>query len=232
MDGPDGQRLGHLLMHAELDGVLCSGARRGKQFTYALLEERASHPRILGRDEALAALAGRYFTSHGPATLKDFVWWSGLTSPDARRGLELVRPQLMDAMVDGQTYWLSPSTPPPKDSSPTAYLLSNFDEYTVGYADRSAVYDAQHTALMDARGDILSHHPMVIDGQIVGTWRRILEKGAVAIEPTPFTPLNDAKLNALSAAALRYGAFLNLPVHFSAPPLPSKGAFGRFRPDP
>jgi hypothetical protein len=216
-DGPDGQRLGHLLMHAELDGVLCSGARRGKQFTYALLEERAPHPRVLTRDDALAELAGRYFTSHGPATLKDFVWWSGLAAADARRGLEFIKPQLVEALVEGQAYWFSPSTPLAKDASPTAYLLSNFDEYTVGYADRSAVYDARHTALLDARGDILSHHTVVIDGQIVGTWKRTREKDAVAIELTPFAPLNSAELDALSAAAGRYGAFLNLPVHFPLP---------------
>src|SRR6266702_3694762 len=88
------QRTGHVLMHAELDGIICSGARRGKQFTYALLDERTPQARTLDRGEALAEFARRYFTSRGPATLQDFVWWSGLTVADARTGLEMVTSQL------------------------------------------------------------------------------------------------------------------------------------------
>src|SRR6266568_4837740 len=96
------QRIGHILMHAELDGIICSGARRGKQFSYALLDERAPQARTLDCEEALAEFARRYFTSRGPATLQDFVWWSGLTVADARAGLEMVKPQLVHAVVDGQ----------------------------------------------------------------------------------------------------------------------------------
>ena len=96
-----------IMMRAELDGIVCSGARRGRQFTYALLDERAPQARMLDRDEALAELARRYFTSHGPATLQDFVWWSGLTGADARAGLEMVTSQLMREVVDGQVYWFA-----------------------------------------------------------------------------------------------------------------------------
>ncbi|HEY8686814.1 MAG TPA: winged helix DNA-binding domain-containing protein [Chloroflexota bacterium] len=213
----DGQRLGQLVMRAELDGIICSGARRGKQFTYALLEERTSHPTVLAREEALAELAGRYFTSHGPATLQDFIWWSGLAAADARRGLESIRSRLTNAVIDGRTYWFSPSAPLAKDGSPTVYLLSNYDEYTVGYADRSAVYDARHTAMLAARAEILFHHTIVIDGQIVGTWKPIRKKDAVTIEPNPFMPLSNGERIALTVAAERYGAFLNLPVHFASP---------------
>src|SRR5438034_1155848 len=97
------QRIGHILMHAELDGIICSGARRSKQFTYALLDERAPQAGTLDCEEALAEFARRYFTSHGPATLQDFVWWSGLTVDDARACLEMVTSQLMHEVVDGQT---------------------------------------------------------------------------------------------------------------------------------
>ncbi|HEX4622788.1 MAG TPA: winged helix DNA-binding domain-containing protein, partial [Myxococcaceae bacterium] len=103
-----GQRLGHLMMNAELDGVVVSGPLRGKQRTYALLDERAPHRRRLGRDEALAELALRYFTGHGPAQLEDFSWWSGLSPADARRGLESVRSELASAELEGRTYWASP----------------------------------------------------------------------------------------------------------------------------
>ena len=104
-------RLGYLLMHAELEGVVCSGARRGKQLTYALLAERAPGARVLARDDALAALTGRYFTSHGPALLKDFVWWSGLTTTDARAGIALAGGSLIREVVAGQTYWLGEGAP-------------------------------------------------------------------------------------------------------------------------
>src|SRR5213078_2598445 len=134
------QRVTHIMMRAELDGIICSGARRGKQFTYALLAERAPQARTLARDEALAELTMRYFTSHGPATVQDFVWWSGLTVADARAGIESLKSQLVQEVIDGQIYWFSASTPPAKVSSST-YLLPYFDEYTVGYTDRSAVFD-------------------------------------------------------------------------------------------
>src|SRR5262245_50797533 len=134
----DGElRMGYLMMRAELDGIVCSGPRRGKQFTYALLEERVPRTRALDRDEALAELAKRYFASHGPASLQDFGRWAGLTMADARSGLEAIRSQFTYEVVDGQTYWFSESAPPPEPASPTASLLSIYDEYIIGYKDRS-----------------------------------------------------------------------------------------------
>src|SRR5579864_3363297 len=207
------QRLGHIIMRAELDGIVCSGARRGKQFTYALLDERAPQARTLDRDEALAEFAMRYFTSHGPATLQDFVWWSGLTVADARAGLEMVKSQFIYEVIDGQTYWFSTSTPPAKDLSQTAYLLPNFDEYTVGYKDRSAVFDASHTNKLDPRGNVLFNHTIVLDGRVAGTWKRTLKKDAVIITPNLFAHLNEDETRAFVASANRYGAFLDLPVN-------------------
>jgi Winged helix DNA-binding domain len=186
-------RFSHIIMHAELDGIICSGARRGKQFTYALLDERAPQARTIDRNEALAELARRYFTSHGPATLKDFVWWSGLAVADARDGLEMVISQLMYEIVDDQTYWFSTSMPPERDLSQTIRLLPNFDEYTVGYTDRSAV--------------------IVLNGRVVGTWKRTLKKDTVIITPSLFAPLNEAETRAFAASANRYGAFLGMSVH-------------------
>src|SRR6266566_6659485 len=149
------QRFSYIIMRAELDGIVCSGARRGRQFTYALLDERAPQAMTLDRHEALAEVASRYFTSRGPATLQDFVWWSGLTVADARTGLEMVTSQLMHEVVDGQEYWFSTSTSPAKDLSQSVYLLPNYDEYIVGYTDRSAIFDASHTQHLDARGNVL-----------------------------------------------------------------------------
>src|SRR6266581_6267053 len=198
------QRTGHVLMHAELDGIICSGARRGKQFTYALLDERAPQARMLDRDEALAELTMRYFTSHGPATMQDFVWWSGLTVIDAKAGLEMVKPQLVHEVVDGQTYWFSPSTPLVQDLSQAAYLLPNYDEYTVGYTDRSAIFDVLPTNKLDPRGGLLAN-AMVLDGQVIGTWRRTFKKNTVVIEVNTFVPLSITETRAFAASANRYG---------------------------
>jgi hypothetical protein len=212
----DLQRFTYIIMRAELDGIVCSGSRRGKQFTYALLGERAPQARTLDRDEALAELAGRYFTSHGPATLQDFVWWSGLTAADARAGLEMVTSHLMHEVIDGQTYWFSTSASPAKDLSQMVYLLPNYDEYVVGYTDRSAIFDAEHMHKLDARGNVLFQHTIVLDGRVVGTWKRTLKKEAVILTPSLFTPLNEAETRALAASAERYGAFLDRSVDMAS----------------
>ena len=206
------QRVTHIVMRAELDGVICSGARRGKQFTYALLAERAPQARSLDRDEALAELTVRYFTSHGPATLPDFVWWSGLTAVDARAGLAMVTSRLLNETIDGQTYWFSPAIAPGQDLSQAAYLLPNFDEYTVGYTDRSAIFDALHTNKLDPRGGLLTN-TMVLDGQVIGTWKRTFRKPGVVIEANPFVSLSDTEICAFAAPASQYGMFLQVPVH-------------------
>ena len=135
----EGQRLGYFMMSAELDGVICSGGRKGKQFTYALLEERVPQVKPLKRDEALAELVRRYFTTRGPATLQDFTWWSGLTMADAKKGIEMVKSQFVSEVLDGQTYWFADSRSPVREKSPTAHLLPNYDEYFIGFKDRSAI---------------------------------------------------------------------------------------------
>ncbi|MGH2495228.1 MAG: winged helix DNA-binding domain-containing protein [Ktedonobacteraceae bacterium] len=211
------QRLGHIIMHAELDGIICSGARRGKQFTYALLDERAPQTRTLDRDEALAEFVRRYFTSHGPATLQDFVWWSGLTMSDAKAGLEMVSSQLTSEVIEGQTYWFSTSMLSAHDLSETIYLLPNYDEYIVGYTERSAIFDVSHTTKLDARGNVLFNHTIVIDGRVVGTWKRTMKKDMVIITPSLFVSLNEAETRALVAAANRYGEFLGLSVNTTSP---------------
>ncbi|MDQ2784671.1 MAG: winged helix DNA-binding domain-containing protein [Chloroflexota bacterium] len=208
----DDLRLGSLVMHAELDGVICSGARRDKQFTYALLDERAPRVATLARDEALAELTRRYMTSHGPATVQDFVWWSGLTMADAKAGLAMIESELIRDVVDGRTYWFAASAPIASDPSPTVYLLPNYDEYIVGYTDRRAALDALPADRLDARGNVLFNHTIVLDGQVVGTWKRTVTKSAVIVEVTPFAPLSATEAAALAVAVARYGRFIGLPA--------------------
>lgn len=206
---PHGQRLTQIMMRAELDGVVCSGARCGKQFTYALLAERAPHARSLSYEEALAELTLRYFRSHGPATVQDCAWWSGLTGTDVRAGLALVASQLLHETIDGQTYWFAASLPSTQTHTQTAYLLPNYDEYTVGYTDRRAIFDAIHIHKLDPRGGLLTN-TMVFAGQIIGTWKRTFKQRSVVIEVNPFVSLSDAETRAFAVCANRYGQFLQL----------------------
>ncbi len=205
------QRITHLIMQAELDRVICSGARRGKQFTYALLDERAPNAKSLSHDEALATLTERYFRSHGPATLKDYVWWSGLTSADCKAGLEMVKGQLASEEIEGGTYWFIPSAFIEKPSDPIVYLLPNYDEYMVAYTDRSAMFDIQqHGDKLDSRGNVLFNNVIVLDTHVIGTWKRTLKKSTVVVEPTLFVALDDAEMDAVVDAAQRYADFLGL----------------------
>src|SRR5829696_1926463 len=146
----DGQRLIHLLNRSALEGLTCYAARRGKQFTFALLDEWAPTNRSLTREASLAELSARYFRSHGPATLRDFVWWSSLTTTDARAGLEMVRPRLRSEVIDGQTYWLSSAPPAVGEGKSAAHLLPAFDEYTVAYKERGAILHPSHTRVTNA----------------------------------------------------------------------------------
>jgi hypothetical protein len=205
-------RMTHFMMHAELDGIVCSGGRRGKQFTYALLEERVPQTKSVTREDALVELTSRYLTSHGPATLQDFVWWSGLTTSDARQGIESIKSKLNSETIDNQTYWFVDTGIPKKDKHPVVNLLPNFDEYVVGYTDRSAIFDISHTDKLDSRGSVLAQYTIVLNGQVVGTWKRTLKKNAVVIELSPFIKLTGAEYQSVTTAVERFGKFLELPV--------------------
>ena len=202
-------RMTYIVMRAELDGIICSGARRGKQFTYALLDERVPPSKTLNRDEALAELAHRFYSSRGPATVQDFSKWSGLTVADARSGLEAVRGSLHQEIFAGQTYWLAKDTPSVKVESSTAHLLSIYDEYLSGYKDRSAIMDASYLAKLREQGNANSY-VVVIAGRVVGTWKRTIGKDAVVIQTKLVKSLSQTAEQAIERAATQYGKFLGL----------------------
>ena len=203
--------MAYLVSQAELDGIICSGPRRGKQFTYALLEERAPKAKRMDREQALAELSRRYFASRGPATVQDFAKWSGLTVADAGRGLESVKHGLRHEIVDGRVYWLPKANPGKKEESQTAHLLSIYDEYISGYKDRRAIVSQEHGARLVGLGNALNYI-IVVDGQIVGTWKRRLTRDSVVIETHPFRRLTRVEKRAVAEAAERYGTFHDLPI--------------------
>ena len=208
-----GRRLTYIVMSAELDGILCNGPRRGNQFTYALLEEWVSPAPERTHDEALAELTRRFFLSHGPATEYDFANWSGLTLADGRTGLDIVQKELEQAEIDGQTYWFSPEIPTEVERPSRAYILSVFDEYFIGYKDRRAIMDAEADALLGNLGNALTYI-LVLDGQVIGTCRRSLQKNRVTVEATLYPSLSPNEQDALVAASQQFGAFLEKDVAF------------------
>jgi len=204
-------RFTHILLRAELDGVICSGGRQGKQFTYALLEERVPQTKAPTREQALADLTRRYFNSHGPATLPDFVWWSGLTVRDASSGLDLVQRHFLKELIDGKTYWHSGAVLPAKHASHVTHLLPQFDEYLVSYKDRSAAFEANNNKERPRANTILGP-VIVIGGRVVGTWKRWLAGDSVRIALNYFAPVSKAESQLVAEAADRYGTFLGLTV--------------------
>jgi Winged helix DNA-binding domain len=206
-----GLGLAYVLMHAELNAVICSGPLRGKQHTYALVEDRAPHAQRLGRDEALATLTRRYFRSHGPATPNDFAWWSSLTVTETRRGLEMLGSEIEHEAIDGQTYWFAPDEPPPRAPSPSLYLLQGYDEYFVGYSGESkAVLDLSNAARSQAQSSSAPTHVIVLDSQVVGRWQRQVDNAAVRIKTELYVPLDANGEAALAAQVDAYGRFLQL----------------------
>ena len=203
-----GLRLGYLMMSAELDAMICSGARRDKQFTYALLDERVPPAPKRSRDEALAELTRRYFTSRGPATVRDFAWWSGLTTRDITAGIEMAGSALVQDVIEGRTYWRAGSTQARRRATPTVYLLPNYDEFGIAYKDRDVV--PALPAPRSIRDESEYMHLLVIDGHLVGRWRRTLKTSTVIVEAHPFRALTRSETRALEAAVTRHGKFMNL----------------------
>jgi DNA glycosylase AlkZ-like len=206
-----GNRLAYIVLRAELDGLIASGPVRGRQHTYALISERAPDQVRLEPEAALAELTRRYFTSHGPATVKDFGWWSSLTVAQIRRGLELVGSALARETVAGRTYWFAPRRAARPDPSPTAHVLQSYDELVVAYTESRDVINCAGRAVGPPDGNRLIH-PIVLDGQVVGAWRRVVSRAGIAVHPAPVVRLRVAQRRAVEAAFARYAEFAGLPV--------------------
>jgi hypothetical protein len=167
------ERLMRLIMSAETEGVICSGAVRGKHQTYALLDQRAPQASVIDRDEALSRLALLYFRGRGPATVHDFSWWSGLTVGDARRGIEVSGRALTAIEVGDRTMWMVEREAPAAPAVNTAHLLPNYDEYFIGHRDRSAIGRRLKGVHLVTGGDASITHVVIVGGELVGGWRRV-----------------------------------------------------------
>ena len=209
----EGLRLGYIMMRAELDGIICSGARRGKQFTYALMDERVPSSKTKNKEEALAELTKRYFASRGPATLKDFSTWSGLPLTDCKKGIEMVKIHLTRERVDDEDFFFSSDISFNTQPFQNFHLLPVYDEFIMGYKDRSAMIQLRNN--MAPQPAFRFDNMIIFEGQIVGTWKRKVNKNSIDVVYDLFTPLNKKHLRLFISAMYRFYEFTGLPVSYT-----------------
>ena len=201
------QRLAHVVMQAEVEALICSGPQRGKQYTYALVGERIKKSRSLQGDEALHELTVRYFASRAPATAHDFSWWSGLTVAECTRGIAMTGEQLQTLTLNEKRYFVPADFELPSKAGTAAHLLPNYDEYFIGFKDRSAIGQRLgHNALVTG-GNALIAHVIAIDGQLVGGWRREFEKGKTVLRFELMVKLKRTEHSLLKRAVERFAEY-------------------------
>jgi hypothetical protein len=207
-----GQRGIHILRQLSLEGLLCQATVRGRQPTFALLDEWVPEAETMDREDALAELACRYFGSHGPATLRDFVWWSGLTAADAKAGIELAKTRLAREKADDAVYWMPAKSSASQQVAPVVCLLPGFDEYILGYADREIAMDAVAFQRIVPGGNGVFRPTIVVDGRVVGTWR-LGNKTSASPVIDLFSSLDAAASHSLTKALRDYEGFARGPLH-------------------
>jgi hypothetical protein len=204
----DTQRGMHILWRLALEGLICCGPREDKQPTYALLEDWVPKPKLPGRNEAITELAKRYFQSHGPATVHDFAWWSGLTIAEAKKGIELAGDNLLSEAIEGRNYWFTEPANDLPDLRHSFNLLPAFDEYLVAYKDRSISLDDKEKSLVLPGSGIIN--PVIISkGKVAGTWKRSVKSKTVGIEIKPFGKLNKLQIVDVQRIMKQYALFIN-----------------------
>jgi hypothetical protein len=168
----------------------------------------------LTKEEALARLARRYFTSHGPATLPDFAWWSGLSAGDARQALASVQSDFVAETIDSQPYWFTDASSQPATAQESVYLLPAFDEFIISYKDRSASLPFEnHSKAVSNNG--IFWPIIVVNGQVTGTWKRTIKKDKVIMETKHFNQPNKPTMDLIEKAAQQFGDFLEKKTEIS-----------------
>jgi hypothetical protein len=204
------QRGPYILWHASQTGQICQGPMQANQQTFVLIEDWAPEAKELSRDESLYELAGRYFQSHGPATVQDFSWWSGLTVADAKRGLEAAKSQFINIKSGTKEYWAAPDQTDLDHSG--IQLLPGFDEYLLGYKDRTAVLPEKFSSMVIPGKNGIFLPTIVDNSQIVGTWKKEAKKTAIELVLNLFGPLEEWSAEKASKSAEAYCQFLGLPL--------------------
>lgn len=207
----EGQRGYHILWWAAQNGIICFGTMQGKQQTFTLLDEWVETSKILEVDEAAAELARRYFSSRGPATLQDFIWWSGLTSMQARNGVENIKFSLIKESVDDKTYWMAENICEQQPIPGSIHLLPGFDEFLLAYRDRSASMPGSHKKLASP-GNGMFHPTIIMDGRVTGTWKRTFKKNSVHLNIKPFNHFRSSEKKIIEDEAKHFGHFVDRDV--------------------
>ncbi len=212
-----GQRGYHLLWYLAQTGAIVLGPTEGREQTFALLDEWVPDQRRLDRDEALGELALRFFRSHGPATAPDLARWAGLPLRDVRTGIAGCGDRLARLELDDVTYLLDPGAETETTTAPRArvHLLPGFDEYVLGYKDRSAILAPEYSQAIVPGGNGVFRPTIIVDGEVSGTWRRVNRGSDIEIEPMLFGPQPRWFAKDLAAAAEAYGSFLERPIRLA-----------------
>jgi winged helix DNA-binding protein len=207
-----GQRGIHIVQRLCMERMLSFGPHAAKQPTFVLFDDWIRTSRQLERDDALRTLAERFFISHGPATLRDFVWWTGLTVADAKIGLQLAQPSLERVATVDSELWMSGERSANDASTSRAYLLPGFDELLLGYKDRSATFAPEYAGRISPGGNGMFQSTLIFDGRVCGLWRRSARAKSVEIGASPFVPLKASQRKAFAGAAERYAHYVGAPV--------------------
>ena len=204
-------RLSHLLMIAELDQLICSGPIRGKSPTYALFDKRIRNKEMLSREESLFRLAITYFSSHGPATLKDFQWWSGLSVSDSKVAIEAAKSSLHCEIKEDHKYYFIHAHINPDQTLNAIILLPAYDEYIISYANRSDLLQkADHQKVISKNG--IFWPVFLKNGIVSGMWKRSVKKERVIVEIEPFIKLSKTDTQSIRKAAHDFANFYGLEV--------------------
>ena len=204
----DNNRASHIFLRAEIDGIICSGKQKGGKPTYAILEEWVPIKNRTYRDEALKELALRYFTSRGPATVQDFSWWSGLSSGNSKLALELNKSNLISDTIENKTYWFVESSYVSKPLYEEVYLLPAYDEFLIGYRDRTAsLLSVDNKKTISDNG--IFYPTILMGGQIIGTWKRIIKDNHIILTINQFKTGNPDSGKIYSKSTSRYSKFYN-----------------------
>jgi hypothetical protein len=204
----DRMRLAYIIMNAELQGLICSGPRKGKQFTYALIEERVPYVKPISKEASLKKLTHLYFNSRGPATVKDYSWWSGLTLTDARSGIEMLGKEFEKVIIEKEEYIFKRVSVPAIKSSQSTFLIPDYDEYAISYKDRS-FYHHPKWKLTEVLSNSDFFHAIAVDGYFGGSWNKKLEGKNLVVITNPFSSLTKVQLKNIDQARKRYYKFFS-----------------------